>query len=72
MKVLLKIELSSNGQVLNVTVVEGSGNKAFDLAAEAAVRKVERFEEITQMKPEVFEKNFRQFSLLFNPEDLLE
>ena len=62
----------SNGQVLNVTVVEGSGNKAFDLAAEAAVRKVERFEEITQMKPEVFEKNFRQFSLLFNPEDLLE
>jgi colicin import membrane protein len=72
MKVLLKIELSSSGQVLNVTVVEGSGNKAFDLAAEAAVRKVERFEEITQMKPEVFEKNFRQFSLLFNPEDLLE
>ena len=53
-------------------MVEGSGNKAFDLAAEAAVRKVERFEEITQMKPEVFEKNFRQFSLLFNPEDLLE
>ncbi|HQQ75193.1 MAG TPA: cell envelope integrity protein TolA [Pseudomonadales bacterium] len=72
MKVLLAIELSSNGQVLNVTVVEGSGNKAFDLAAEAAVRKVERFEEITQMKPEVFDKNFRKFSLLFNPEDLFE
>lgn len=71
MKVLLEIELASNGQVLNVTVVEGSGNRAFDLAAEAAVRKVERFEEITQMKPEVFNKNFRKFRLLFNPEDLL-
>jgi colicin import membrane protein len=71
MKVLLEIELASNGQVLNVTVVEGSGNRAFDLAAEAAVRKVERFDEISQMKPEIFNKNFRKFRLLFNPEDLL-
>lgn len=71
MKVLLEIELASNGQVINVTIVEGSGNKAFDLAAETAVRKVERFEEIQEMKPEVFNKNFRKFRLLFNPEDLL-
>ena len=33
---------------------------------------VERFEEISQMKPEVFEKNFRKFKLLFNPDDLEE
>ncbi len=71
MKVVLEIELASNGQVLNVTIVEGSGNRAFDLAAESAVRKVERFEEISQMKPEIFNKNFRKFRLLFNPEDLL-
>lgn len=71
MKVLLEIELATNGQVINVTVVEGSGDRAFDLAAENAVRKVERFEEILQMKPEVFDKNFRKFRLLFNPEDLL-
>ncbi|HSC76745.1 MAG TPA: cell envelope integrity protein TolA [Pseudomonadales bacterium] len=71
MKVLLEIELASNGQVLNVTIIEGSGNRAFDLAAEAAVRKVERFDEISQMKPEVFNKNFRKFKLLFNPVDLL-
>lgn len=71
MKVVLEIELASNGQVLNVAIVESSGNRAFDLAAEAAVRKVDKFEEISQMKPEVFNKNFRKFKLLFNPEDLL-
>ena len=72
MKVLMEIELASNGQVLKVVIIEGSGNVAFDLSAEAAVRKVERFEEISQMKPEVFEKNFRKFKLLFNPDDLEE
>ena len=71
MKVVLEIELASNGQVLNVTIVESSGNRAFDLAAETAVRKVDKFEEIKEMKPEVFNKNFRKFKLLFNPEDLL-
>lgn len=71
MTVVLEIELLPTGQLVNVRVVQGSGNRAFDLAAEAAVRKVERFEEIADMKPELFNKTFRKFQLLFNPEDLL-
>lgn len=71
MKVLLEIELATNGQVINVSVIESSGNTAFDLAAETAVRKVERFDEIKDMKPDVFDAHFRKFRLLFNPEDLL-
>lgn len=71
MKVLLEIELAPNGQVINVSVIESSGNTAFDLAAETAVRKVEKFEEIKDMKPDVFDAHFRKFRLLFNPEDLL-
>ena len=71
MKVLLEIELASNGQVIDVKIVEGSGDRAFDLAAETAVRKVERFDEIKEMDPKVFDQHFRKFQLLFNPEDLL-
>lgn len=72
MKVLLEIELLPTGQLVNVRVVESSGDRAFDLAAETAVRKVERFDEIATMKPEMFNKTFRKFKLLFNPEDLLQ
>ncbi len=71
MKVLLEIELLPTGQLVNVRIIEGSGDRAFDLAAETAVRKVERFEEIADMKPELFNSTFRKFKLLFNPEDLL-
>jgi colicin import membrane protein len=71
MKVLLEIELLPTGQLVNVRIVESSGDRAFDLAAETAVRKVERFEEIATMKPALFNSTFRKFNLLFNPEDLL-
>lgn len=71
MKVVMEIELLPTGEVVSVTIVESSGDRAFDLAAEAAVRKAEKFEEIATMKPELFEKVFRKFKLLFNPADLL-
>ena len=71
MVVVLRIELSSGGQVVNVTTVQSSGNRAFDLAAEAAVRKVETFKDIIdKMKPEEF-RMFRDFDLRFDPQDLL-
>jgi colicin import membrane protein len=71
----LEIELLSNGQLVNVRIIESSGNVASDLAAESAVRKVEPevFKEIIdKMGAEVFEKNFRKFNLKFSPEDLQE
>lgn len=71
MVVVLRIQLSSTGQVVNVTTVQSSGDRAFDLAAEAAVRKVETFKDITdKMKPEEL-KMFRDFDLKFDPQDLL-
>jgi len=71
MVVILRIQLSSNGQVTDVSVVQSSGDRAFDLAAEAAVRKVETFKDIIEkMKPEEF-KAFRDFDLKFDPQDLL-
>lgn len=69
MEAKLLVELVPTGDVVSVTVVESSGNVAFDRSAEAAVRKARRFE--VPKEPEVFERYFRRFTLLFRPEDLL-
>ncbi len=69
MEARLLVELIPTGRVVSVTVVESSGNAEFDRSAEAAVNKAREFE--VPGEPEVFERYFRQFSLLFRPEDLL-
>lgn len=66
----LSIQLVPTGRVVNVEVVKSSGSSAFDRSAVQAVKKVELFPEITEMSPEVFERYFRQFEMLFNPQDL--
>ena len=69
MEARLLVELIPTGRVVSVTVVESSGNAEFDRSAEAAVNKAREFE--VPGEPEVFERYFRRFSLLFRPEDLL-
>ncbi|WP_339897027.1 cell envelope integrity protein TolA [uncultured Gilvimarinus sp.] len=70
MQVELLIQLVPTGQVVNVTVTKSSGNAAFDRSAEQAVRRIDRFSELKNMPPELFEQNFRQLRLVFNPKDL--
>jgi colicin import membrane protein len=70
MQVVLMIQLVPTGQVVDVTVVESSGNAAFDRSAEQAVKRVGRFTEVQDMPPEVFERHFRQLRLVFIPRDL--
>ncbi len=69
MQARLLVELIPTGAVVGVTVVESSGNSAFDRSAEAAVRKARAFD--VPREPDLFERHFRRFSLLFIPEDLL-
>ena len=69
MQAKLLVELVPTGDVVAVSLLESSGNGAFDRSAEAAVRKARRFE--VPKDPELFEQHFRRFSLLFRPEDLL-
>ena len=69
MSAKLLVELIPTGELVAVSIVESSGNAAFDRSAEQAVRRARRFE-----VPEdngVFERHFRQFYFLFQPEDLL-
>ena len=69
MEVQLRVELVPTGDVVAVTVLASSGNRAFDQSAEAAVRKARRFE--VPKESRLFEQRFRRFNLLFRPEDLL-
>lgn len=69
MQTKLLVELVPTGDVVNVTIVSSSGNEAFDRSAEQAVRKVGKFDVPKDSK--LFEKYFRRFPVLFNPEDLI-
>lgn len=69
MKARFMVELIPSGELLTVTLLEGSGNEAFDRSAEVAVRRVGRFDVPNDRK--LFEDNFRRFTLLFSPKDLL-
>lgn len=70
MRCELQIQLVPSGDVINVTVIKGSGNIAFDRSAEQAVNKVGRFEVLKDMPIDMFERYFRQVTLVFNPRDL--
>jgi len=68
MEVLLKVFLVPTGEVVDVTLLTSSGNDSFDRSALIAVRKAERFQ--VPDDPRQFERNFREFEVLFRPEDL--
>lgn len=70
MQALLEISMVPTGQVVNVRIIKGSGDAAFDRSAEQAVKRADRFIEIKDMPSDLFERNFRVFNLLFKPEDL--
>lgn len=66
----LLIKLVPTGRVINVDVIKSSGNEQFDRSAVQAVRRVEQFPEIQGMPSEVFERYYRELTLVFNPQDL--
>ena len=68
MQALLKVYLVPTGEVIDVVILESSNNEAFDRSAVLAVRKAERF--TVPLESRQFEKNFREFSVLFKPDDL--
>lgn len=69
MQVTLLVELVPTGDVVSVSIVDSSGNGAFDRSAQSAVNKVGQF--VVPKESELFERHFRKFTLLFKPEDLL-
>lgn len=70
MQVALLIQLIPTGEVVNVSVVKSSGNEAFDQSAVTAVKRVGKFPYLREMKPVLFDQQFRRLTLNFNPTDL--
>lgn len=68
METLLRVYLVPTGELVEVVIEETSGNEAFDRSAVLAVEKAEPFQVPDDAKQ--FERNFRQFTVLFRPEDL--
>ena len=69
MQARLQIMLAPTGELLSVALLDSSGNAAFDRSTEQAVRRVRRFEVPDDRR--LFEAEFRRFTMLFRPEDLL-
>ena len=70
MEALLIISLVPTGEVVGISISQGSGSTAFDQSAIAAVERVGQFPEVTVLPISDFEQYFRRFPLRFKPEDL--
>ena len=67
---VLSIQLVPTGEVVGVSVLQSSGNSAFDRSAMNAVERAGRFPEVAKLEDRIFEASFRRFQLIFKPEDL--
>ena len=70
METMIRLQLVPTGRVVGVTVLESSGDEAFDRSVEQAALKAAPFEELRSMSPILFDNKFRQVDVLFSPEDL--
>jgi len=68
MEALLRVLLIPTGEVVDVKVEDSSGNDAFDRSVVLAVTKARRFVVPTDSRR--FERDFREFTVLFRPDDL--
>lgn len=68
MQVTLKIRLIPGGEVVSVSILESSGNAAFDRSAEQAVNRAGKLPVPSDAK--IFDRHFRTLELIFRPEDL--
>lgn len=68
MQTILRVRLIPTGEVIDVTIEDSSGNDSFDRSATLAVRKAGRF--VVPAQSAQFEKYFREFTVLFRPDDL--
>jgi colicin import membrane protein len=70
MVVELEIFLGAAGRVTGVRTIKSSGNAAFDLSAEQAVKKVGQFSRLREVDPGIYQRDFRKIRIVFDPQDL--
>ena len=70
METLIELRLVPTGRIVGIKILESSGDPAFDLSVEQAVRKAQPFSDLQKLEPRIFEQYFRSLKIVFNPEDL--
>jgi colicin import membrane protein len=71
MTAIVELRLVPTGEVVGISVIDSSGDAVFDRSVMQAVERAGRFPELQGMDNTLFERNFRRFTLVFRPEDLL-
>jgi colicin import membrane protein len=67
MEVVVRIQLVPTGEVINVSIISGSGNEALDRSVLAAVNRAQPLP--VPKETRLFEQQFRSFVMAFRPED---
>ncbi|MGI9274504.1 MAG: cell envelope integrity protein TolA [Endozoicomonas sp.] len=67
----LQVALSPYGDLLEVRLIESSGNDAYDRSVVQAVQRAAPFPEVRNLERRIFDKSFRRFNFRFRPEDLV-
>lgn len=73
MKTTVRISMIPGGEIVDVRIVESSGDAAYDLSVVQALHSAEELPVPSDQVPEekgVFDRYFRTLTLVFNPEDL--
>jgi len=71
MAALVEIRTTPIGDITAYTIIQSSGDPTFDRSVLQAVASVGNLQELRDLTNAVYERNFRRFNLLFQPEDLL-
>ena len=66
------INLAPSGEILNFSLTEPSSNTSFNESILTAMNKMTFFEEVLSLERKLFEKNFRNFNLVFKSSGEIE
>ncbi len=71
LRIKLRVFFSPKGKVLNVVVIEASGNEDFDRSALYAIKSASPFDAMVNLDEQTFEEKFAKVTFVFNPEVIL-
>ena len=63
----LRLSINKNGRIINVNLIKSSGNLRFDNSAIKAVQRVETFSFLKNISFSLYNNNFRNIVITFNP-----
>ena len=66
------INLAPSGEIINFSLIEPSSNTSFNESILTAMNKMTFFEEVLSLERKLFEKNFRNFNLVFKSSGEIE